>query len=335
MSELRKAMLDAADSTGLVCGYRVEPDGQMAELTWATMDAALDSDASMVWLHFNQADVRARDWITTCRVLPEPAKALLLGTDSHMRIEVCGEGLSGVVGDLHHEFNDKSEHLGVLRLYVDNKHLISLRRHPLVAVDKLRQSINKGLRIERPVAFISQFLHHVTDTLSDLLIELATNVDDLEEEVLAGRFQDRMPELARVRRLAVRLRRHMVPQQHALISLLSRLPGWIDERDATALRAAIERLGALGHDLELVQERARLLGDQLSGRLMEATNRNLYTLSIVTTIFLPMTLVTGLFGMNLGGLPGQQDPMGFWWGVIFMAICGVLTLVLLRRREML
>lgn len=328
-------MLDAADSTGLVCGYKVEPDGRMEELSWNTMDAALDSDASMVWLHFNQADGRARDWISTCRILPDAAKTLLLGTDSHMRIEVCGDGLSGVVGDLHHEFNEKSEHLGVLRLYLDNKHLISLRRHPLTAVDKLRQSINKGLRIERPVAFIAQFLHHVTDTLSDLLIELATNVDDLEEDVLAGRIHEQMPELARVRRIAVRLRRHMVPQQHALIGLLSRLPAWIEEHDALALRTAIERLGALGHDLELVQERARLLGDQLSGRLMEATNRNLYMLSIVTTIFLPMTLVTGLFGMNLGGLPGQQDPMGFWWGVALMFVCGVITVILLRRRDML
>ena len=101
-------------------------------------------------------------------------------------------------------------------------------------------------------------------------------------------------------------------------------------------RNAIERLSALGHDLDLVQERARLLGDQLSGRLMEATNRNLYVLSIVTTIFLPMTLVTGIFGMNLGGLPEQQDPLGFWYGMAIMAALGVGTLFLPPgRRRML
>jgi zinc transporter len=68
---------------------------------------------------------------------------------------------------------------------------------------------------------------------------------------------------------------------------------------------------------------------------MEATNRNLYVLSIVTTIFLPMTLVTGIFGMNLGGLPEQQDPLGFWYGVAIMLALGAGALFLLRRRKML
>ncbi len=113
------------------------------------------------------------------------------------------------------------------------------------------------------------------------------------------------------------------------------MPHWIGGGDAIGLRTAIERLGSLGHDLDLVQERARLLQDQLSNRLMEATNKNLYMLSIVTTIFMPMTLVNGLFGMNLGGLPALQDPWGFWYGTAIMVVCGLVTLVLLKRRKML
>ena len=104
--------------------------------------------------------------------------------------------------------------------------------------------------------------------------------------------------------------------------------------DAAKLRSAIERLGALGHDLELVQERARLLQEQASNRLMEATNRNLYILSVVTTIFLPITLITGVFGMNLGGLPGQQAAYGFWYGIGFMGVVVIATLYLLRRWRM-
>jgi zinc transporter len=251
-------------------------------------------------------------------------------------VQICRAGsLAGIVGDLHHEFAEKFDQLDVLRLYLDNRCLISARRRPLAAIDKLRRSIGDGLKVDRPVAIIAQFLHHVTDTLGDLLIELTSNVDDLEDQLLAGKISDRIPELARIRRIVVRLRRHMVPQQHALISLLSRLPAWIDVEGAAGLRNAIERLSALGHDLDLVQERARLLGDQLSSRLMEATNRNLYVLSIVTAVFLPMTLVTGIFGMNLGGLPEQQDPLGFWYGMAIMLALGVGTLFLLRRRRML
>ena len=192
-----------------------------------------------------------------------------------MRIEVCGGGLAGVVGDLHHDDVKDAENFGVLRLYLDSHCLISARSRPLQSMKKLRQEVDAGLKVPRPVVILTHFLHHVTDTLSDLLIELTNDVDDLEEDLLAGKLDCQVPELGRIRRIAVRLRRHMVPQAHALTSLLTRLPPWVGEDGARDLRAAIERLTALGHDLDLVQDRARLVGDQLSGRLMEATNRNL------------------------------------------------------------
>lgn len=328
-------MIYPAEDTGLVCGYRVDAAGRMEELGWSDMNTALADEQNVVWLHFSQSDRRARNWIEKTEHIPAAGKSMLLGSDTHMRIEVCGDGLAGVVGDLHHEFTEQSDTLDVLRLYLDNRCLISTRRTSATAIDKLRRSISGGLKVDRPVAIIAQFLHHVTDTLNDLLLELANDIDDLEDQLLAGKISNRVPELARIRRIAARLRRHMVPQQHALVSLLSRLPSWLDADGAAGLRNAIERLSALGHDLDLVQERARLLGDQLSGRLMEATNRNLYVLSIVTTIFLPMTLVTGIFGMNLGGMPATQHPYGFWWGIALMLGLGILAVILLRRWKML
>ena len=328
-------MLDTVDSSGLVCGYRIDGDGTMTELAWEDAEAALDDETSVVWLHYNLVDVRARERIESSRHIPEAGKVLLLGRDTHMRLEACAGGLAGVVGDLHHHEADKGEDFGTLRLYLDNHCLISARSRPLHSMDKLRRQIGGGLKVEKPVAIITHFLHHVTDTLGDLLLGLTNDVDDLEDELLEGRIHDRMPELARIRRVAARLRRHMVPQQHALASLLLRLPPWVDEEGARGLRQAIERLAALGHDLDLVQERARLVADQLAGRLMEATNRNLYILSIVTVIFLPMTLVTGIFGMNLGGMPGAQHPIGFWYGIAFMVILGLVTAWLLRRGRML
>jgi zinc transporter len=253
---------------------------------------------------------------------------------------ICGlrrlaNGLAGVVGDLHHEFATKFDHLDVLRLYLDNRCLISARRQPLQAIDKLRRQIGDGLKVERPIVLITQFLHHITDTLGDLIVELSDTVDAIEDALLSKGTSTQGAELGRVRRIGARLRRHMVPQQHAPIGLLSRLPQWIASNDATGLRNAIERLTALGHDLDLVQERARLIQDQMSNRLMEATNKNLYMLSIVTTVFLPVTLVTGIFGMNLGGLPAQQDPWGFWYGIIGMLGVGAVTLLLLKRQRML
>jgi zinc transporter len=323
------------NNPGLVCGYRVDRSGEMSELGWADIDSAIAMDDALIWLHFDQINTDARNWITHCPHIPDGAKSVLLGTDSHMRIESVGAGLCGVVGDLHHEFAQTYDRLDVLRLYLDNRCLISARQQSLASIEKLRKAIGEGLKVDRPIAIIIHFLHHVTDTLGDLILGLADSVDSIEESILDGKGSQSGDELSRIRRVAARLRRHMVPQQHALLGLLSRLPPWIAEAEAVGLRNAIERLAALGHDLELIQERARLLQEQASARLMEATNRNLYILSIVTTIFLPITLITGVFGMNLGGLPAQQDPIGFWYGIGIMIVTVGATLFLLRRYRIL
>jgi zinc transporter len=328
------AAVDTAPCSGLVCGYRVEQAGNVDLVGPDEIDEVLAAEDSLVWLHFDQADEQARAWIAACPRLPETAKTLLLGSDAHMRIEAAGDGLVGVVGDLHHEFAKRSDQLDVLRLYLDNRCMISTRRSPMTAIEKLRRSLGEGLRVERPVTLVTQFLHHVTDTLGDLMLDLSDTLQTLEDAVLDGSAAGTGEELGRVRRVAARLRRHMVPQQHALLGLASRLPPWVEEPDAMRLRNAIERLGALGHDLDLVQERSRLLQDQASARLMESTNRNLYFLSIVTALALPPTVISGVFGMNLGGLPAQQDPFGFWYGLGFMALTVIGTLLILRRLKM-
>ena len=326
-------MADVVSRRGLVCGFGVDLSGTMTEIDPSEIDAVLASEDTMVWLHFDQSDAEARTWIETSDHLPDAAKAILLKSDTHMRIESAGRGLAGVVGDLHHDFRESPNQLDVLRLYIDNHCLISVRRNPLSSVLKLRQAIGEGLRVERPITLITHFLHHLTDTLGDVMLELADDVDAVEDTILLGRPSRPGEELGRIRRVAAQLRRHMVPQQHALLGLLSHLPDWIGSADATQLRNAVERLAALGHDLELVQERSRLLQEQASARLAEMTGRNLYILAVATTIFLPITFLTGVFGMNLGGLPYLQNPHGFWFGIGLMVVTVVVTLFLLRRSK--
>jgi zinc transporter len=86
-------------------------------------------------------------------------------------------------------------------------------------------------------------------------------------------------------------------------------------------------------DLELVQERARLLQEEIAARLQETVNRNLYVLSIVTTFFLPVTLITGIFGMNVGGMPWTQEPIGIWWVLLIMSITAAMTFGALQRQK--
>jgi len=144
-------------------------------------------------------------------------------------------------------------------------------------------------------------------------------------------LSDEGGEIGRTRRLLVRLRRLLSAEQYACMQIRARSPRWCSEADVTFLQREVERLDEVAQDLESVQERIRLLQEEIAGQLEEATNRNLYFLSIVTTIFLPITLISGIFGMNVGGLPWSQDASGFLWVMLSMGITLVIVLIILRR----
>jgi zinc transporter len=326
------------DHSGLICGFEIEPDGRVERIAWDRMDAAMKQPAGIVWLHLNLTDQRVQNWILNSASIPRGAAEILIGSDRHMRLEPVGDGLVGVLGDLHHEFDNDTSAVGVLRLYLRDRLLITARREPLRAIDRLRRAVlDEELRVTGSADLVVHLLDHLSTTLGGVIAELIEAVDEVEDNLLADRSSNEAGELGRVRRVVAQLRRHIVPQRQALAGVLAKLPPWLTPDEASSLRLSTERLAAVGHDLDFVAERAMLLQNELSGRLAENTNRNLYFLSIVTAIFLPMTLITGIFGMNVGGVPGVGDGYdnAFFWVMVGMAATGMAAILLLRWRKLL
>lgn len=328
------AQTPIVDDGGLICGYVLRRDGSLHHVDWREIDAILDEADVNIWLHFNLADMRAKRWLESTPLIPRLAKNTLLGATNQMLLEPIEHGLVGVLGDLHHEFDIDPSKIGVLRLYLDDRLLISARRHPLKSIDSLRRAVAEGAHSTRPIGLVIRLLHHLAETFGATITELGETIDRIEDRILDDHIGNEGGELGRARQLIVRLRRHLVPQRHALIGLLNRLPSWLTSEETADLRQAVERLDMLGHDLDLVQDRARLLQDEIANKQAERTNHNLYVLSIVTTIFLPITLITGVFGMNVGGLPGVQSNAGFDGVMGLMIVTVIISLCLLYWKKL-
>jgi zinc transporter len=192
--------------------------------------------------------------------------------------------------------------------------------------------LSKVQSIETPIQLVVHLVEHLTELFASVVEDRSDAVDDIEDLILKGTFQEQRSELGRVRRLLARLHRQVRANRLALFRLLARLPSWCSD-DKADLQQNVERLEGVVQDLELVQERARLLQEEIAGRLEEAVNRNLYVLSTVTTVFLPITLISGIFGMNVGGLPWTQDNFGFGWVVFAMVSTIGVTLLMLQRQK--
>jgi zinc transporter len=344
------APIGPADQHGLLCGFRLKPGAAAEALEWESLDrtevglalAVRDGEVagdgasrgSGLWLHFNLTDARARSLLAGS-ALPEQARETLLDGTPHIAVTPAGNGLAGVLGDLQYDLADEDAGIGLVQFYVDEHCLITARRHPLKALNRLRRDLQEGLRLDGPAHLLIHLMEHLADSFADVTTGVLEEVDRIEDRILDGWYGDGSSELGRSRRLMARLRRHMAAQRLAVRGTLARLPDWWRKIDRARLRQTSERIDAIAQDLELVQERARLLQDELQGHLGEATRRNLYFLSVLSAIFLPLTLITGVFGMNVPALPWLEDPQGFWWVMLTMGITFAIVLLVLRWRKML
>jgi zinc transporter len=150
---------------------------------------------------------------------------------------------------------------------------------------------------------------------------------------LAGRLTERRADLGALRRVLVRLQRLLAPEPAALFRLLQRPPTWMSETDLQELRQSTEEFSVVLNDMSSLQERIKLLQEEIAAQVNEENNRSLYVLTVVTVLALPINIIAGLLGMNVGGVPLAQDTHGFWIVVAIVVTFTLAVVGLLVHRQ--
>jgi zinc transporter len=319
---------DSAD--GPLSAWLLRADRYPQPLLLGEVEDALARRDGVVWVHLNATASPAKQWIIGCRHLPEPVREDLLETDQRMRLEPMGDAIVGVLGDVVAGADPDPWRLSNLHFYVDRHCLISARRRPISCASKLARAVRGGLAVKSTAELVVWLLFSAADSLGERAAELGRETDRTEDEVLAGHSATARRRLGKARRRAAQLRRQVVLRPRAIDRLRARLPSWMDENDRFELLDALDRIETLVDELRAIEQREAGLEAEVMARVGEETNRNLYLLSMVTVIFLPMTLITGIFGMNVAGLPGLESAGAFWW--VMLAMLGVPALFLLAIR---
>lgn len=323
-------VLDAASAIpGLVWVFRLHSDGS-AEPLPINVPIEFSHDGRL-WLHFNLTDARARSWLAGVDV-PLPARELLLSKDNYQQLHISDHCVYGVFSDLVRAIDTATEETGFLRFAMTERLLISGRHQALCAVDSTRRVLESGHRVDTVAALLEKIVDEVADTMDRMADKIGTAIDNIEERILAGETRSEMrAALGRSRRTCVRLHRQLA----GLRVLFHRLEQKSVEHLSPALRLQAgklaQRLDGLDHDIVELRERSRLLEEEIHFKMEEESNRHLHTLSIVTTMLLPPTLVTGIFGMNTKGLPLTDTETGFLWAAaIMVGVAGAAYLAMRR-----
>jgi zinc transporter len=316
---------------GLLWGYRFDATGRGRRLVIGEVDGLDGMAEGWTWLHFNLANARAREWLGRAPMSRRAREVLLDDEEIPTLIGVDSVGV-GVLADLKREFDHSTEEIARLRFAVTDRLVITCRRHPLNAIEAVHQAVEKGEAFTGPADIIGAILERFGRSVASLVREHNHELDAIEDRVILADDPDQSERLARVRRTALRLHRQMLGQCNLLSTAVDEEERSLPRTLFEVIERAERRARALDRDIETVQERARALQDDVAAKATVVTNRNLFALSILTALFLPATLVTGLFGMNADGLPWEENtPYGFWYATALAAAGSASVYLLLRR----
>ena len=284
-----------------------------------------------LWLHFNLADARACRYLKADLALPAAAAELLTSPDPHQQFHGRGSCIYGIFTDLVTGLGGVTDEVGCLHFAMTEKLFVTGRRERLNAVEATRRLLQTGGKIPSPAALLETIVESVALAVEDHADALAEELDNVEERLLVEGLGNQQQALARARRLAVRLHR-LLATQRSLIHRFERDSVQSDDAPLQVETSKLaQRLDWLDQEMIGLRDRAHLLQEEVSLRMADQTNRNLQVLAIVTTVFLPATLITGIFGMNVGGLPFVSSHTGFVWAMLLLAAASAFVFWLLKK----
>jgi zinc transporter len=330
--------LYGSDEDGLIWGYRLSPRQPAQPITTADVRGFLATPADatpgdFIWLHFSLANQGARRFLREVLSLPDAFHDTLGSQVGSTRLELDDGALVAVIHDVLFDTAFDASDVGTSSLCIAPRMIISARLRPLRSVDRLRTAVRAGQTFRSPVELLAHLLTDQAKVLGDILRTSTARVDQIEDRLLANQVATDRQALGTLRRTLVRLQRLLAPEPTALFRLLNRPPAWISRDDVLDLQQAAEEFSATIGDAQTLVERIKLIQEELAALINEQGNRTLFLLTVVTVLALPVNLIAGLFGMNVGGVPFTSSAHGF--AVVVTALV-VLTALLVwfafRRR---
>jgi zinc transporter len=311
-------------------GALVAGDGPVRRLS--AEEAAQYQGPGFVWLHLQGSDEEDLAFIKTQSDIPDVAGAALAATETRPRCDRIEEGaILNLRGPGELDPHD-SDRLVSIRFWVTATKVVSLSRRPITAFAEVVRKMEAG-RIHDSGDLVAAFAWAISTQLDPEVSGLGDRLDDVESDLAPNQLFRLRRDITAVRSAAISFRRFVAPDRDALRTLAAMDFDWLAEDDRLHIIEAADRFARMAEELEAVRERAALLHEQITDLRAEQTDQRALYISVVAFIFLPLTFVTGLLGMNVEGIPYAHSAWSFWGVVIFCTLVGISVLLWFRWRN--
>ena len=293
-------------------------DGGRRKLSREEFDDYSPTEGEWLWLHLNYSEPGVKKWLRKSSGVPDLAARALLQADIRPRCVPVDSGLMLFLRGINLNPGAAPDDMVSIRIWIDGQRIISLAQHHLQTVDDMSEAMQQGVDLEKPGDFLTMFVNRLLNRANTVVEDLSDTIDELEGAVIDLEDPGLREQLSDVRRQAITLRRFLAPQREALNRLVIEKTSILSDNQRLYLREDSDRLTRLIEELDADRERAGVIHESLLSRIAEQTNQRMYVLSIIAAIFLPLSFVTGLLGVNVGGIPGMNNELGFSFVILLM-----------------
>jgi magnesium transporter len=289
-----------------------------------------------VWVDLDQATADEARVLSTVFHFHELAIEDALNSVHQPKIESYGEYLYLILHGIDfsaakHRFQTRD-----IDFFLGQQFLVTVHKGPSRSIERISQACGRDTRVlgEGPGVLMYRIVDSMVDNYRPEVEKLGARLDKIEVEVFEKPKPDLVRRILNFKKDVASLRQVVLPQRDAVGRLARREFALVNEPLAYRFRDVHDHLVRLSDEAMFFQDRITSILDAHLNSVSNQLNAVMKVLTIIATLFMPLTVLTGMYGMNvpLPQLPGGLDAQ-FWWIAGIMLVISVVMLAFFRRKH--
>jgi len=318
--------------TGLITSFSIEENGQAHKLDW---DGIRDWEPSngILWVHLDYNHPESIRWLENESNLDSIVIEALSAEETRPRYAVIDIGLLITLRGVNLLPDSEPQDMVAIRIWLEKNRVITTRGRYIRSEDNLKISCMKGQGPVSTPEFLTNLSSHMLSNMSDVIDTIDDNVNCIETDLTDTNISVSQDSLSNLRKKIITLRRHLAPQRDVLLRLGTERIRWFTERDNLYLKEIADIIIRYIEDLDEAKDHISIIQEQILNRISYLANKRMYYLSIIASIFLPLSFITGLLGINVAGIPGATYPYAFGIVALTLLIIGLIFFFILKLKK--
>lgn len=287
----------------------------------------------MIWMHLNAAEPQIKEWLLSSIKLPKTVIDDLLSDETRPQYRYYEGGVLTTLRSINFNPGSEPEDMVSLHLWIEKNKIITISKQNVQAIEDIAAKIESKTGPKDGADFMVQLVYEINTRIGDVIVEIEDQVDDVEDMILEDYTRDIRQSLSQARRKILVLRRYIVPQRDMLLKMFAENVLGVNYK--VHIRDVSEKLVRCIEDLDVARDRAMLIQEEITNSISEQMNRTMTIMTMISTIFLPLTFLTGLLGINVGGIPGSTNSIAFPIVCILAVIIAIGEYIFFKSKRLL